>query len=239
MLWQKVIGATSGGSVIQYVGGRVSAYLGTTSDITVGLTTLTGGIATQPAEGDLVIVYFGTGSSSTGNTNLVVSGYTEVVELFSQDTNSTNFVVARKFMGATPDTTVTLAGGTLNSTDAGTVAVQVWRNVNVASPFDVSGLSTVKQGATATFSSITPITNGAVILAGAAAGHSSGVRTYSNSSLTGFISIGSDDTYDSTIGVGYHYWTSGSFTPADSVFSASDSATYSSASYITALRPAL
>lgn len=237
MLWQKVIGATSGDSVIKYVGGSVSAYLGTTSNITVGLTSLTGGLATRPAAGDLVIVYFGTGAVS--NDDLVVSGYTEVVELYSNSSTDTNFVIARKFMGATPDTSVTLTGGTLNASNAGTVAVQVWRNVDVSSPFDVAGLSSVKQGQTATFPSITPTTRGAVILAGAAAGHQGGNRTYSNSSLTGFISIASDDFNDSTIGVGYHYWTSGSFTPANSVFNISDNTQYSSASYIIALRPAI
>lgn len=237
MLWQKVIGATSGGSVIKYVGGRVNGYSGTLNNITVPLTGLTGGLGTQPAAGDLVIVYVATGSSGDGN--LSVFGYTEILELFSDGSSAdTNFAIARKFMSATPDTTVTF-GGTGSSGNAGTVAIQVWRNVNVTTPFDVAGLSSTKTGATATFPSITPTTPGAVILAGAAAGHTNGSITYSNSSLTGFISIGSNDTYDSTIGVGYHYWTSGSFTPADSVFGGTDSSTYSSASYIMALRPAL
>jgi len=235
MLFQKLLGANKSG--IQYVGGYVQGFAGTTSDVTISLTSLTGGLATQPAVGDFVIIYFGT--ASTADRNLVVSGYTEVVELYSDDTYDTNFVIARKFMGATPDTSVTLTGGTLNAADAGTVAVQVWRNVNVASPFDVASESRVDDGqATATFDSITPVTTGAVILASAACAHNGGDRFYSNSNLTNFITTGGNDTNDSTIGAGYHYWTSGSFTPANMVYSGNESLNYSYASYVIALRPA-
>lgn len=237
MLFQKLLG-TSSKSGIQYVGGYVEGFVGTTSDVTISLTSLTGGLATQPAAGDLVLVYFGT--ASTADRNLVVSGYTEVVELYSNDTYDTNFVMAWKFMSVTPDTSVTLTGGTLNTDDAGTVAIQVWRNVDTTRPvpFDVSGKSVINEEATATFQSITPVTAGAVILASAACAHSGGTQTYSNSSLTNFITVGANDTNDSTIGVGYHYWTSGPFIPADSIYSGSDSSSNSNASYIIALRPA-
>jgi hypothetical protein len=234
MLFQKLLGANKSG--IQYVGGYVEGFVGTTSDVTISLTSLTGGFATQPAVGDFVIIYFGT--ASTADRDLVVSGYTEVVELYANDTYDTNFVIARKFMGATPDTSVTLTGGTLNTADAGTVAVQVWRNVNVASPFDVAGSSRTSENATATFPSITPVTTGAVILASAACAHTGGDRFYSNSNLTNLITTGASDTNDSTIGVGYHYWTSGSFGAADMVYGGTDNVTYSNASYIIALRPA-
>jgi hypothetical protein len=234
MLFQKLLGANK--SSIQYVGGYVQGFAGTFNDVTISLTSLTGGLATQPAVGDFVIIYFGT--ASTLNRNLVVSGYTEVVELYSNDTYDTNFVIARKFMGATPDTSVTLTGGTLAVADAGTVAVQVWRNVNVASPFDVAGQSRIDEEATATFPSITPVTTGAVILASAACAHDNGTELYLNSELTNFITTGQSDTNDSTIGAGYYYWISGSFGPQDMVFGGADSSNFSNASYVIALRPA-
>lgn len=238
MLFQKLLGANK--SSIQYVGGYEQGFLGTTSDVTISLTSLTGGLATQPAVGDFVIIYFGT--ASTVDRDLVVSGYTEVVELYSNSTFDTNFVIAWKFMGATPDTSVTLTGGTFSIQDGGTVAVQVWRNVNVASPFDVAGSSGIGAGSRATFSSITPVTAGAVILASAACAHNDGSRFYSQEDpdLTNLLSVGSNDTNDSTIGVGYKYWISGSFTPQafELNLAGSDQSTYSHASYIIALRPA-
>jgi hypothetical protein len=224
-------------SGIQYVGGYVEGFAGTTSNITITLTSLTGGLASSPAAGDIVIVYFGT--SSTADRNLVVSGYTEVVELYSNDLIDTNLVVAYKFMGVTPDTSFTLTGGTLSTADAGAVAVQVWRNVNVGTPLDVTQTtSTITDSVLANPPAITPITSGAVVVAGGAGAHSDGTQTFSSSNLTGFISVGAVDNFDVTIGLGYHVWTSGAFDPAAFTFSGDDDSFFSSAAVTLALRPA-
>jgi hypothetical protein len=222
---------------IEYVGGYVQGFSGTTSNVTISLTSLTGGLASAPAAGDLVIVYFGTGA--IGDRNLVVSGYTEVAELFSDDTYETNLAVAYKFMGGTPDTSFVLSNGTGNSSEAGAVAVQVWRGVNVTTPLDVAattatGLNSVECNPPA----ITPVTSGAVIVSGGAGAHTGGVGVYSSSNLTSFISVGASDSYDVTIGLGYHRWTSGAFDPAQFTFSLSDSTTFSWAAVTLALRPA-
>jgi len=224
-------------SGIQYVGGYVVGFFGTTSEVTITLTSLTGGLASSPAAGDIVIVYFGTGS--TADQNLVVSGYTEVVELYANSTYDTNLVVAYKFMGVTPDTSFTLTGGTLNTSDAGAVAVQVWRNVNAVTPLDVTQTTaTIPLSVLANPPAITPITGGAVIVAGGAGAHVNGTQIFSSSDLTAFISAGGSDTRDVTIGLGYHVWTSGAFNPAAFTFSGSDSTLYSSAAVTLALRPA-
>lgn len=221
---------------IQYVGGYVEGFVGQTTDKTITLTSLTGGLASQPSDNDFVIVYFGTGSNA--DRNLVVSGYTELVELYANDDSDTNLVVAYKFMTGTPDTSVTLTGGTLNTSDAGAVYISVWRNVNTTTPMDVTqttatGTNTVLADPPA----ITPVTLGSVIVSGAAGAHDkAGAPTYSSSNLTGFLSVGADDANDVTIGGGYNIWTTGSFNPAQFTFSDSDATKYSYAAVTLALR---
>ena len=239
MLATRLMGATSAAAAanIEYVGGRTFAFPGTTGNVYMSLSgTLTGGLDTSPSGGDLVIVYFGTGSNA--NRDLVVSGYTEITELFADDSYDTNLVVAYKVYSFGSEI-ITLTGGTRSTSDAGAVAIQVWRGVDTVTPLDVSA-KTLTGGNTllADFENITPVTSGAIILAGAAGAHLREIHTYSSSNLTGFISIGSDDTFDVTIGLGYHVWTSGSFTPNELTFSSTDSASFSYASCVLALRPA-
>lgn len=221
---------------IKYVGGYVEGFVGQTTDKTITLTSLTGGLASQPSADDFVIVYFGT--SSTADRNLVVSGYTEVVELWANDDSDTNLAVAYKFMTATPDTSITLTGGTLNIAEAGAVYISVWRNVNTTTPLDVTqttatGTNTVLADPPA----ITPVTLGSVIVSGAAGAHDkAGAQTYSSSNLTGFLSVGADDSTAVTIGGGYNIWTTGTFNPAQFTFSNTDGGKYSYAAVTLALR---
>jgi hypothetical protein len=194
-------------------------------------------LASSASENDFVLVWFGTGSTA-GDRDLVVAGYTEITELYAFSTYDTNLVVAYKFMGATPDTTVTLTGGTLSSSDAGAVVIQVFRNVDLAVPLDVAVQTALNLGSVlANPPSITPATAGAYIVAGGAGAHVSGTRTYSSSDLTAFLSAGGNDAYAVTIGAGYYEWTSGAFNPAQFTFSGTDSiGVYSSAAATLALR---
>lgn len=236
MLADKLRAATAAAAPIEYVGGYTQGFLGTTSNVTITFGgNLTGGIASSASEGDIVIVYFGTGSSA--NRDLVVAGYTEVVELFSGSIFDTNLVVAYKQMGATPDTTLVLTGGTLSTADAGAVVVQVWRNVDPTLITDttVTDINSVRPNPPA----VTPTVEGSYIVAGGAGGHGAGVQTFSSTDLTGFRSTGGgNDTYDVTIGVGYHEWVSGTFDPAVFTFSGTDSGSYSRAAVTLVLVPA-
>lgn len=240
MLFHKLLSKSAFAGGIQYVGGRTAGSTGTASDITISLNgTLTGGLGTSPSTGDLVIVYFGTGS--TADRDLVVSGYTEVAELYSNDTYDTNLVAAYKFMGGTPDTSFTLTGGTLSTSDAGAVAVQVWRGVNATTPLDVTQTTATGQNSVlCNPPAITPVTGGAIIVSGGAGGNnvSADPTTFSSSDLTAFMSTSRSDATDVTIGLGYKVWTSGAFDPAQFTFSGTDSTSFSSASVTLALRPA-
>lgn len=239
MLWNKLIGAGPSMSGIKYVGGYTLGFLGQTTDITVNFNgNLVGGGGISAIPGDLVIIYFGTASSA--DRNLTISGYTELVELFSSDDIDTNLVVAYKFMGSTPDSSFILTGGTQSIDDGGVVAVQVWRNVNSTTPFDVAHVTAIGSNTVlCTPPAITPISAGSYIISGGVGSHSRGVRTYSSLDLNGFISIGSgNDVYDATVGLGYKQWISGSFNPAQFTFSEDDQLTSSWASVTLALRPA-
>lgn len=233
--------ATAG---IQYVGGTTAAITGSTATTTnVSLTGLTGGLASAPVQNDLVIVYYGVGSTTTRSIGVTTSGYTEVAELTVADTYDANLSVSYKLMGATPDTQVTVSA-TGATADAGAVAVQVWRYVdsNLSTPLDVSVVTaTAANSVLCNPPAITPVTAGAMIIAGGAGAHARGVATYSSSDLRNFITRGGpDSTNDVTVGMGSRAGQANTaFDPAAFTFSAADSAQYSWAAVTLALTPRL
>jgi hypothetical protein len=237
MLADKLRAATAAAAGIQYVGGYTEGFVGTTSDVTITFGgNLTGGVDSSASEGDFVLVWFATGSKQ--NRDLVVSGYTEITELYSDDTRGVNLVVAYKVMGSTPDSTFVLTGGTVHTSDAGAVVVQVFRGVDTALPFDVTtATATGDNDGRASPPAITPATDGALIVAGGAGGHNGGSAVYSSSDLTAFRSVGQDDSYDVTVGAGYYKWTSGAFNPARFTDSGLNSTLASWAAATLALRP--
>lgn len=224
---------------IEYVGGYAAIVTSSSSNVTVTFGgNLTGGLASSASAGDLVVVYFAVGS--TADVNLVIAGYTEVADLYINDTYDANLAVGYKVMGSTPDTTVTLTGGTLGTANAGAIAIQVWRNVDPLLPLDVAAVTaTSTNSAAANPPAITPVTSGAVIVAGGAAAHARGSVTFSSSDLSGFVtSGGANNTNDATVGLGYATWTSGAFDPAAFTFNSTDSGQHSWAAVTLALRPA-
>jgi hypothetical protein len=107
-------------------------------------------------------------------------------------------------MGATPDTSITLTGGTLSADDAGAVVVQVWRGVDPTTPFDVT--QTTATGTNSVLCdppAITPVTPGAVIVSGGAGGHNANtiVTGVYGSSEGGYGVFGFSGTGSSGVGV--------------------------------------
>ena len=87
-----------------------------------------------PIANDLVIVHIvGDGALAIGD--ILTSGYTNIVTAAADAPGS---VVARKFMGSTPDTVVNIDQKTANYI-AGTI--QVWRGVDLTTPLDAAVVS--------------------------------------------------------------------------------------------------
>jgi len=234
-----VMGAAGAGAPpITYVGGRVQTFSGTTSDVSISLTSLSGGVASSPSEGDLVLIFVGISTTSTQLTR-EITNFRRLVEGSRIDTVVAYLGCFSKFMGSTPDTSATLVGGTANIDAAGAVVVQVWRNVDSYVFIDDSKLlaentnDTVKPNPP----SITPATQGAVIVVAGCGAHTQGTQTFSSSDLDGFITGGANDTNDITIGAGYKSWSGGAFDPAQFTFSSGDNLAYSARSCTLALRP--
>jgi hypothetical protein len=217
-----------------YVGGKAAERLGSTLTASLSLTDLTGGASAAPQEGDLVIIAVATGSSAQRSQAVTgFAGYTQIASLYSNDTEDTNLWVGYKIMGPTPDTTVTIpASGSID--DAQTVAIQVWRNVIFDVVVTTTGIDTVL----ADPPSITTTTGNNVVLVIGAGGHSDGTQTYAASYADNFLTIGSDDINDSTIGFGsVNRPTAGAYDPAAFTFSGSDLGQFSFAAVTIALQP--
>jgi len=224
---------------LTYVGGRTQAFAGSTSNDVVSINgTLTGGTNTSPLEGDLVIVAIEL--CGTADKSYRISGFTQLVDLYANDTEDSNFQVGYKFMGATPDTSVTITGGSGSTADALAVAVHVWRNVDPTTPLDVTA-TTSSQLNTGIPNppAITPVTAGAQIIVAAGTAHTGGVDTFGATYLSNFRTFGSNDDNDATVGIGNIALTSGSYDPAAWTFSQTDSTAFSTNSVTFALRPSV
>ena len=183
--------------------------------------TLTGGIASSPSAGDIVIVVtsFGNANNSTAPT---VSGnssgaYTDIHAPFrANDTWDTNYAAEYAIQGSSVDTTLTITR--VSSTAYGGVTVvQVWRGVDQGTPFDVTATTaTGTNGSRPNAPAITPVTSGAVILAGGGGMQTTAGSAFTlPSNMTGGVSSFSNGTTsdNGTFLAYYNAWTSGSFDP--------------------------
>ena len=204
---------------IQYVGGQTGGRAGTTSTSAVTFS-LAGGLASVPATNDLVIVTIVVGTQARNPSCAITTpaGYVTVgTQLNSAgDTYDTSMQVQRKFMGGTPDTTFTLPS-TGNNADAQRWTVQVFRGVDLTTPFSPAstsaiGIDTSRPNPAA----ITPTAAGSWVVingggAAATGANYTGPTNFTTNFLTGFTA----DTNDALIGSGYWSgWTSGAVDPA-------------------------
>lgn len=242
MLFQKLFKpAASAPAGIQLVGAKTATgYV--TNGSTVSLTDLTGGLASAPAIGDVVVVMLGTAETSTAPQQVSLSGvnYALLVSASATDTCTTTFSVRYKVL-TSADTSVYISGDTRNDmTGSWSAYISVWRGVDNTYPFDVA-TATASAASTilANPPSRTPRTTGSYLIAGGTGAHTGGVATFSSSDLTDFRSAGVNaSTTDSLIGGGYKQWTSGAFDPAAFTCSISSSSTYSNVSATLVLREA-
>lgn len=239
---QYVVGSTTARLRPVYVGGRTQSGGGTTSNISISLSGLTGGTNTSPQNGDLVIIAIElAGGASTDKASFRISGYTQIADLYAGSPLSSNFQVGYKFMPTTPDTTATITGGNGNTADGYAVVVHVWRSIDTGTVLDVTTTTSVQPGTgLPNAPAITPTTANSVILVAAGTSHTGGVDTYTATELSNFRSVGADDTTsDATTGMGSFDWVSGTFDPATWTFSQADSINFGTNSVTFVLRPAL
>lgn len=143
-------------AALSYVGSAEGSGINTT--VNVSLT----GLSLQ--QGDLVIVLNGWGETSNGDPGVGTSGYTEVADLYANDSVDANLSVSWKIMGASPDSSVSCNS---NGTTFGASAclVHVWRGADATVPMDVTPTTaTGVDSAVFDSPSITPVTAGAVVL---------------------------------------------------------------------------
>jgi hypothetical protein len=224
-------------ATLTYVGGRTQSGAGTTANISVSLTSLTGGTDTGPLAGDMVIIAIE--MCGTTNKSYRIANYVQIADLYANDTEDSNLQVGYKFMGATPDTTAIITGGSGSNSDAFAIVVQVWRNVDSTTPMDVTPTTaSLLNTGIPNPPAITPITSGAQIIVAAGTAHTGGVDTFGASYLSNFRTVGANDNNDATVGMGNIAWTSGSYDPAAWTFTQANSTAFSTNSVTFALRPA-
>lgn len=110
---------------IQFVG-AVTGSATSASTITLDLTALTGGIASSPSAGDVIIVAVGWLGSTDDNPRVNTLGYAKLADVYSNDDLDANLGVYCKLAGSTPDTTVE-ANSKASSSYGSTAVAYVWR----------------------------------------------------------------------------------------------------------------
>lgn len=225
---------------ILFVGGVSGSRAGSTSTTTQSLSgTLTEGIATSPAPGDLIIIAVGVGSQGR-NPSCSISGWSMIglQQNEASVTYDTSMQVSYMIAGSTPPTEITIPS-TGNVDDGQAWRVLVFRGIDTTNPFDTSPTSTTATGTTTNRPnppSISPTTKGAFVVT-FGAGASTSTAAFTSSDLSAFASSSGSDTNDLVLGGGYIEWSgSGSVDPAQFGGGASGS-TFSWVAKSIALRP--
>ncbi len=233
MIYFSDFGVASAG--LSYVGGKTISVPQTAGFQTLDITGLTGGTDSAPATDDIVLVAYSV-SYPSSDTDVQVTGFTEIADLYVNENLDANFGAFYKIMGGTPDTTISVSP-TGGSGEGGAVAIHVWRGVDTTTPLDVAAVTaTGSNSHLPNPPSITPTTSGAVIIAMGGSGLSTAI--YQSSDLSNFISTFSGTTRFGKVGMGSKDWTGGAFDPAAWTYSGSDSTNQGWCAVTIALRPA-
>lgn len=242
----KFLRAASGNKTgIQFVGSSIiHRYIGNTST-TVSIVDLTGGLMSTPAADDLVLVFFSQGSNLDGSVS--ITDYTRLCDLYANDSVDANLTVHYKFMSSTPDTSFVFTGGGSDG-HSKSILITVWRGVDLTTPIDVT--TTTATGTNTQYvnpPSITPVTEGAVVVSGGGAAlletTSEANSIATSSDLINFKAGAITDdsgkvTYGSTVAGGSSTpWSSGAVDPAVFVYE-QDGTAFSWCAASVALRPA-
>lgn len=203
-------------AAIQFVGGTTLAVVGGTTNVSVPLTSLTGGIGSAPQFGDLIIV--AVERCGTTNKTYNIAGFTQIADLYQNDTEDSNFHVGYALATPIPQTSVVITGGSGAAADGMAIAVQVFRNVNQTTPLDVTSTTAgAINGGAVNPIAITPVTSGAVLVVTGGAAQDATSFSFSASYLTNFVTPSTNSltsTNDACVGMGYVSWPGGTYDPA-------------------------
>lgn len=158
---------------LSYVGNIVSS-VAHAQNVTFTITGLTGGSDSAPAIGDIVIVAIAFRKDSGDNAiSCTTAGYTEIADLFANDTYDTNLAVYYKVL-TTTETSVSFNSGSTTSNSYIQMCCQVWRGIDIVSPLDVSAVpAVIINTGTPNAPSISTVSANSIILAiGASVGAS-------------------------------------------------------------------
>jgi hypothetical protein len=165
---------------LQYVGG--TSATGTAATYAVSLTSLSGGVDTQPRAGDMVLVWTGFGATASAaptvrTSNAAYGGLGAAAYAnATYDTNARGFV---SIQGANPDTSITVSR-TSSTAYGGGAAVQVWRGQDETTPIPVVGTpATTINASRGNPPSVTPNGDGQIVV-----GMGAGTQGASGSAFT-------------------------------------------------------
>ncbi len=189
-------------SNIQFVGGKVIGNNAPSSPWTVSLTELTGGIATEPANGDLVMVVFGVTKTTSQTLDFSTSGYTKLYNNFVTAPTATNIMLGYKFMTSTPDTSVVVTS--TDNTRGWSMGILVFRGVNQTTPFATNFTTATGTASNVNPPAITPPVEGTTVAVFAvAADVGVGVPLFTSNDLVAFSSAAGGLSASNVVGVGY------------------------------------
>lgn len=241
-------GGGGSGTPPTFVGSKAtfSTASGSASISLTDLLDSTGATATLLQDDFVIIAFENTSTTGSDIDFTPASGWTEEADLFGNDTQKCNLAVWSKFMGASPDTSVTIP--TVGSTLPTSVVVHAFRGVSTSTPRDVPNVTaTGINSSLPNPGAITPVTGGTVIYVAAGAGDAGfdgHVFTNPGDLSTTTNHFNSDRhggaTTSSVVGAGFVTWSgSGAFDPAQWTGNAvANSAVSSWCALTMALRPA-
>lgn len=218
-------------------------YVGSVSDtnangnaVTLDLT----GLSLQ--ENDLVLAFIAVGADDNSNVAEVgtSTGWTEIVDILSDDVEDVSLAVYYKLMGSTPDTSFdTASAGTSDSIAA---TARAYRGVNTTTPLDVTTTTSITTNtALPNPPSITTVTDKCRVVIVGAAGTRSNSSNLAHPNADNAVSLHQDDATDVELFVGDFIKAAGTFDPDAMTFLSDtepDSIEYASAAATIAVRPA-
>lgn len=161
MLAAKLLAKPQLASNLQFVGGRAASGSSTQTP-SFSLTTLSGGLASSPSVGDIVIACITIANDTNRNLQCTTAGYTEVADLYGSSTNTLDSQLGVYYKVLTAaDTSVAFDLGISTTSRC---AIHVWRGVNTT-PLDATTTTAVNGNGVADPPSITTTTANSVVIA--------------------------------------------------------------------------